>query len=79
MAEEKGFASGLWKNVQAIRLGKDGGIEAPVRADGRDGIVVGVNHVADAEADAERRTRTAAAEQEQQKRRGWWARLRRRP
>jgi hypothetical protein len=47
---DKGFGSDLWKNVQAIRLGKDGGIEAPVRANGRDGIVVGVDRVAEVDA-----------------------------
>jgi hypothetical protein len=47
---DKGFGADLWKNVQAIRLGKDGGIEAPVRANGRDGIVVGVDRVAEADA-----------------------------
>lgn len=30
----QGFCEGLWKNLQAIKLGKDGGIEAPARADG---------------------------------------------
>lgn len=45
MADD-GFASGLWKNVQAIKLGQDGGIEAPVRADGRNGIVGGVDAIA---------------------------------
>jgi hypothetical protein len=64
---EKGFASGLWKNVQAIKLGQDGGIEAPVRADGRDGIVVGVNHVADAETDERART---TSQQDEQRARG---------
>jgi hypothetical protein len=70
---EQGFGSGLWKNVQAIRLDKDGGIEAPVRADGRDGIVAGVNHVAEVDA-----RRAEAAETEQPRRRGWRARLSRR-
>jgi hypothetical protein len=41
-----GFGSELWKNVQSIRFGKDGEIEAPARANGHDGIVVGVDHVA---------------------------------
>jgi hypothetical protein len=40
-----GFGSSLWKNVQAVKLGKDGGIEAPVRANSRQGIVVGVDAV----------------------------------
>jgi hypothetical protein len=41
-----GFGSNLWKNLQAVKLGDDGGIEAPVRANGRDGIVVGSDAVA---------------------------------
>jgi hypothetical protein len=45
-----GFGSGLWKNVQAIKLGKDGGIEAPVRASSQQGIVVGVDAVAASDA-----------------------------
>jgi hypothetical protein len=44
----KGFCEGLWKNLQAIKLGKDGGIEAPARADGENGIVIGVDAVANA-------------------------------
>lgn len=40
-----GFGSSLWKNVQAVKLGKGGGIEAPVRASSRQGIVVGVDAV----------------------------------
>lgn len=72
---EKGFGSGLWKNVQAVKLGKDGGIEAPVRANDRDGIVAGVNHVA--EADARGRGGTASKPRTNESR-GWWARLRRR-
>ena len=45
-----GFGSVLRKNVQAIKLGKDGGIEAPVRANSRQGIVVGVDAVAASDA-----------------------------
>lgn len=36
MADD-GFGSGIWKNLQAVRFGKDGEIEAPVRANGRCG------------------------------------------
>ena len=68
MADE-GFASGLWKNVRAIKLGPDGGIEAPVRADGHHGIVGGVNHVA-----ASEQPRTDG-EVAGLRRRGWWHRL----
>lgn len=46
---DDGFASGLWKNVEAIKLGSDGGIEAPVRTDGKNGIVLGLNAVAKSE------------------------------
>ncbi|HEY3528150.1 MAG TPA: hypothetical protein VGK78_03295 [Nocardioides sp.] len=70
MADE-GFGSSLWKNVEAIKLGQDGGIEAPVRADDRDGIVVGLGHLA--EADARRSTAPTPPP-----RRRWWVRLLRR-
>ncbi|WP_406831996.1 hypothetical protein ABEG17_03995 [Pedococcus sp. KACC 23699] len=40
---DDGFGSSLWKNVQAVKLGEDGGIQAPVRANSRQGIVVGVD------------------------------------
>ena len=46
---DDGFGSALWKNVQAVRFGKDGGIEAPVRANGRDGIDVGLDAIAEGE------------------------------
>jgi hypothetical protein len=46
---DEGFGSDLWQNLQAIKLGRDGGIEAPVRAS-PDGIVVGVDQVAEADA-----------------------------
>jgi hypothetical protein len=66
---DEGFASGLWKNVRAVTLGEDGGIAAPVRANGRDGVVVGVDRVAVAD---------SSVETPDPVRRGWWARLRRR-
>ena len=69
MADE-GFGSDLWKNVQAIKLGDDGGIEAPVRANDRDGVVAGVNHVAAADAAPVSDDAPTAP-----RRRGWWARL----
>ncbi|MBZ5740304.1 hypothetical protein [Nocardioides mangrovi] len=47
---DNGFGSGLWKNLQQVRLGEDGGIEAPVRVNGEDGIVIGADAVAAAEA-----------------------------
>jgi len=49
MADEE-FGSTLWKNVQAVKFGKNGGIEVPVRANGRDGIVIGADQVAASEA-----------------------------
>jgi hypothetical protein len=42
----KGFGSDTWKNVQAVKLGKGGGLEAPVRANSRDGIVIGIDAIA---------------------------------
>jgi len=36
--------------VQAVKFGKNGGIEVPVRANGRDGIVIGADQVAASEA-----------------------------
>jgi hypothetical protein len=67
---DKGFGSDLWRNLQAIKLGKDGGIEAPVRASDRDGVVVGVEHVAEAE-----RVRSRDAVPPEPRKRGRWARL----
>ncbi|MCE1180209.1 MAG: hypothetical protein LWW86_14450 [Micrococcales bacterium] len=49
----KGFGSELWKTTQGVRLGKDGGNKAPVRASSRQGIVVG--HSAVSKSDARRR------------------------
>ena len=54
----KGFGEDLWKNVRAVRLVRDGGIEAPVRADGDRGIVVGIDAVARGEADSDATSRT---------------------
>jgi len=45
-----GFGSDLWKNVQAVKLGRHGGIEAPVRANSRQGIVLGQDAVAKSDA-----------------------------
>lgn len=66
-----GFGSDLWKNVQAVRLRSDGTFQAPVRADGRDGIVVGKDALARADA-------AHAAEESEvgaPVRRRWWWRL----
>jgi hypothetical protein len=74
---ENGFGSELWRNVQAVKLGPDGEIQAPVRADGREGIVVGVDHVADSDAEAARESQAAQASKARRAP-GWWARLTRR-
>lgn len=47
---KNGFGSELWKSVQAVRFGKAGGIEVPVRANGRHGIVLGATAVARSDA-----------------------------
>lgn len=47
---KNGFGTDLWKNLQAVKLSKDGGLDAPVRADGTHGIVVGVDAIADSDA-----------------------------
>lgn len=47
---DHGFGSSIWKNAQAVRFGKDGGLHAPVRASGRDGIVVGLDVAAGSDA-----------------------------
>ena len=70
---DEGFGSNLWKNAQAIKLGRDGGIDAPVRASDRDGVVAGVEHVSEVDG----RVRDEAAPSPPP-RRGWWARLWRR-
>lgn len=62
-----GFGSELWKNVSAVRLGKDGGIKAPVRANSKQGIVVGLNAVARSDA----ALRKAEQPQVRPPRRGW--------
>jgi hypothetical protein len=67
---DKGFGADLWKNLQAIKLGRDGGIEAPVRANERDGIVVGLDSVAKADAAAASDDGTWPKPE-----RRWWARL----
>ena len=68
-----GFGSSLWKNVQAVRLGKEGGIEAPVRANSRQGIVIGVDAVE--ASDASQAGKTAPRAQDS---RGFWRRVFRR-
>ena len=67
---DDGFGSDLWKNLQEIKLGQDGGIEAPVRANDRDGVVVGLDAVAAADAAASSEDVSAP-----QPKRRWWARL----
>lgn len=65
-----GFGSSLWKNVQAVKLGKDGGIEVPVRANSRQGIVIGVDAIA--ASDASQPAATPASGDEPP---GFWRRL----
>ncbi len=62
-----GFGSDLWKNVSAIKLGKHGGIEAPVRANSRQGLVVGLDAVAKSDA----RDRAGAKPEAESRRRRW--------
>lgn len=45
-----GFGSSLWKSVQGVKLGKDGGIEVPVRANSQQGMVIGADAVAASDA-----------------------------
>jgi hypothetical protein len=40
------FGEDLWRNAQAVRIDRDGTFHAPVRADATEGIVVGVDAVA---------------------------------
>ncbi len=68
---DKGFGSELWKNVQSVKLDKVGALRAPVRADGKRGIVVGIDAIAEAD-------KTAGAGSAAPPRRSWLARLRRR-
>ena len=70
-----GFGSELWKNVQSIKLGKKGEIEAPVRANGRDGIVVGVDQVSKSQASGSEGKPTSTATKRAAR---WWDRLIRR-
>lgn len=41
----KPFGEDLWRNAKAFRIDSDGTLRAPVRADGVDGVVVGVDAV----------------------------------
>lgn len=74
---DDGFGSELWKNVRAVTFGADGEIQAPVRADGHEGIVVGVDQVAESHAQATRDS-TAPKASKVGRPPGWWARLTRR-
>lgn len=64
--------SQLWKNLEAVKIGEDGGIEVPLRANGRDGIVLGVDAVARAEASSD-----SAERVRKDPPRGWRQRFRR--
>jgi hypothetical protein len=74
MADD-GFGSALWRNVQAVKLGKDGGLEVPVRASSSEGIVIGVDAIAESDA---RRSSAAEAPAGAARARGFWRRLLRR-
>ena len=68
-----GFPFRAWKNVQAVKLGRHGGIEAPVRANSRQGIVLGQDAVAKSDA-----AEAIAAPATDRKARRRWSRLFRR-
>lgn len=40
MAKQTGFGSSIWNDLQKVRVTK-GKVEAPVRADGTDGVQIG--------------------------------------
>lgn len=40
MAKQTGFGSSLWNDLQKVRV-TQGKVEAPVRADGNDGVQIG--------------------------------------
>lgn len=41
MAGNDGWGSSIWKQMQQVKVTREGGIQAPVRANGKDGIQVG--------------------------------------
>lgn len=41
MSGNSGFGSELWKQMQKVRIDRDGTFRAPVKANGKDGIVIG--------------------------------------
>ena len=65
------FGSFLGKNLKAIKFGKDGGIEIPVRVNERDGILFGVDAIAESERATRARTASASSEPAVPARRGW--------
>ena len=67
---DEGFGSELWKNVQAVQFGEDGGIDAPVRANGKVGVTVGLRAVA--RSDGQEGGQALATTR---KPRHWWNRL----
>jgi hypothetical protein len=68
---EQPFDANILKNLQAVKFGKDGSLEVPVRADGTSGIVIGT--------DAVERSGTATRDEDaSSNRRGLWKRLLRR-
>ena len=70
---DEGFGSELWKNIKGVQFGKHGGIGAPVRANRKDGVAVGLGAVARSESPAADHTPATNP-----KPRRWWSRLLRR-
>jgi hypothetical protein len=67
------FGSFLGKNLKAVKFGKDGGIEIPIRANERDGVAFGVDAIAENE--RAHRAATASESDPSVPRRSWWRRL----
>lgn len=70
-----GFASEIWDNVRSVRLGKHGGIEAPVRASSRDGILIGKRAIVRSRRARAKQARAAAARSGETESRRWWQRV----
>lgn len=41
MGSQPVFRNPIWEQMQKIKLTREGGLEAPVKANGKDGIVIG--------------------------------------
>jgi hypothetical protein len=42
MAGNDGWGCSIWKQMQQVRVTRNDGIQAPIRANGKDGIRIGV-------------------------------------